>query len=744
MFSQSLEKPEELSNSGKNGAPSEIEVLQQVITELRTEVNALKEQLEKEKKATSDLKNLKTQQVSTLTSKLANAVRQRERAEEELAKVKKEKEELKEVLKAQDEEMKAKDSQDETEDHKKQDENSTEQYHVEETHEVNKQDNCTKAIDNDIVSSCLEKDESNAEEELLVNGKGSLQVENKSDLLPTEDSLHAEYSPKEELCQSFSLTEVFLSSSSELGDDSSKENSSIQDNLEDLFRKEVLQNSSPEMYDSNHTNLSVESQGENPEEIKVTLQDSKKVQEDLCQVQESVPNLNHILTDDVKTVVERRQKITEKPVPSSARKNKRIRAQNSEEDQESSPPTSPEVVSSGYTLNSTEEKLDKLLMNHGLADDNSTAMFPGNDVKEQEVHPKGFFNEYKKDDVTNGAKRVRDKKALGDLIKKEQAAGTILKENYKANEYEAEEGVRKTSEQQNEYMAQTMSEEVLDLKQQLKNALKKIEELRVENKEMKNEIRKLSSSAAEEEFLLKTTKFTDRLLREMKEREARVYVPRRLSALEKYGLERECSYPGITELSQMRAHSRNMNRSAARNTSLPLKIIGAKLKELTRSVEDMATDPELCDETFSDVCEPDLVGYKQRYFSLNDHIDTEESLVMPAVSSETLSAQRTPFKHEKPGDVPKVGSCTSVEKLGEENFLAGSKTQLHFTEEACAFQLTDRQTREPSVFESPCNKWRLHSDTRDYVQRYIVRSSDHIAKMRDLTPEETAFYSKLV
>ena len=57
------------------------------------------------------------------------------------------------------------------------------------------------------------------------------------------------------------------------------------------------------------------------------------------------------------------------------------------------------------------------------------------------------------------------------------------------------------------------------------------------------------------------------------------------------------------------------------------------------------------------------------------------------------------------------------------------------------FQLnTDRETEERSDYDNPRDNWRLHSDTRDYVQRYVVRSSDHIAKMRDLTPEEKVFH----
>lgn len=733
-------------------------------------MKSLTEQLEQEKKAANDVKSLKTQQISTLTSKLANAVRQRERAEEELAKVNKEMEELKEKLRLQAEEKEAKESEDDTDGHRKEDENSTHQCAEEtEAREVNIQDDF-KAKDNNIALSCLENDDTNPVDELIENGIGSLQLENKCDPLWTEKGLD-ENSPKEELSQSATHTEVSLSLSSGLSDDFFKENSSVQDKHEDLFHLEVSQNSSSEMYDSYHINHSFESHEENPEE-KVNIQGFKQIEEDLCEVQES---MNHDLGDDVKNITEERQKILEAANQSAARKNRRVCAENSEEDQESSPPSSPEAVSSGYTSNSTDEKLVNLLMYHEMGGEHSAGKFPGNEGKEQEVHRKGFFlprpgdgkertpgtrlgffNEYESDDVTRETTKVQGKKALEDFIKREEAARSALNKNDKALEErclssktastanEAEKVVRKSSAQQNDFLSQTMSEEFWDLKQQLKNALKEIEELRLENKEMKREIRNLSSSAAEEEFLLKTTKFTDRLLKEMKKREARMYVPRGLSALEKYGLERDYSNPGSTDLSQMRSTG-DTNRSVGRKTSLPLKIIGAKLKELTRSVENMATDPELCEETFSEACVPDFLGYKQRYPSLNDQFELEESLIIPAPFSETI-AQSVPFKQEKPREIQKSGGYTSVEKLGEKSFLASSKIQPKFAEEACEqnrFQLTDRQTQEQSDFDSPRGKWRRHSDTRDYVQRYVVRSSDHIAKMRDLTPEEKAFYSKL-
>ena len=693
-------------------------------------MKSLSEQLEQEKKAASDAKSLKTEQISTLTSKLANAVRQREQAEEELAKVNKEMEELKEELKLQAEEREAKEKEDGTDSHKKEDESSKHQCVEGPDEAVNTQD-YIKAKDIYTASSCLANDES------IENGMVSLQLEDECDALPIGYSLH-ENSPTDELSQSATNTELSLSLSSALSDDS------FTDKNGDLFLLEVSQSSSSEIYDSNHINHSFKSHEENLEEKEEARERFVQIEKDLCEEQK---NMFHDLGEDVTSVTEERQKILEAAKPTSAGKNRRICAENSEEDQESSPPSSPKAVPSGYTSNSTDENLVNLLMCHGMGDGHGAAKFPRNEDKEQDMRPTSFLNEYASDDVTRETTKVEEHKALENLITREEVVESVLHTNYKALEErcfsfkttgavnEAEKGDRKRSELQNDFLPLTMSEEFWDLKRQLKNALKEIEELRSENKEMKRKIQNLSFSGTEEEFLLKTTKFTDRLLKEMKEREAKMYVPTGVSYLEKYGLDRDYSNPGSTDLSQMRSAG-DMNRSVGKKTSLPVKIIGAKLKELKKSVENMATDPELCQEDFSNVCVPDFRTYKHRHSSLNGQFGLEESLIMTSPCSETIS-QSTALPQFNPS-----------EKFGEKCFLASSKIQPQLLEEACAwkennFQLTDRETEERSDYDSQRHKWRLHSDTRDYVQRYVVRSSDHIAKMRDLTPEEVAFYSKL-
>ena len=736
-----------MANSGMKNSSSEVEAFQQVVVELRAEVTSLTEQLEQEKKAARDAKSLKTKQISTLTSKLANEVKQREQAEEELAKGNKEMEELKEVLRLQVE-REANKSENDTDNNIKEDESSTHQCVGETDEAVNTQDNI-RARDNNTALSFLQNDGINPVSEEIENGIGSFQLENKCDPLSTEGSLD-EILPTYELSQSTTHTELSLSLSSALSD------GSFQDKQEDLFHLELSQRSWSEMHDSNHTINSFESHEEKPEEKKQTIQEFMQIDEDLCEVQE---NTNHDQGEDVQNVTGEQQKILETAYPSSGRQSRRIGAENSEKDQESSPPSSPEAAPSSYTSNSTDE-LVNLLMCHGVEDEYRTTVFTGNEDKEQEVHPKGFLNDFERsDDVTRETTTAQDKKSLEDFITREEAAESELNTNYKALEErclnfktaatanEAEKGDRQRSELQNDFLPHTMSEEFWDLKQQLKNALKENEELRLENKEMKKEIQNLSSSTSEKEFLQKTTKFTERLLKEMKEREAKMYVARGVSYLEKYGLDRDYRNPGSTDLSQMRSAG-DMNQSVGKKTSLPLKIIGAKLKELRKSVENMATDPELCQENFSEGCVPDFMGYKQRHPILSGQFGLEESLIMPVPCCETVS-QSTAFPQGNLRENLPGGGYTSVENLGEKSFLASSKIQPQFSEEACAwkenkFQLNiDRETEERSDYDSPRDNWRLHSDTRDYVQRYVVRSSDHIAKMRDLMPEEKVIYSKL-
>lgn len=367
-------------------------------------MKSLTEQLEQEKKAASDAKSLKTKQISTLTSKIANEVRQREQAEEELAKVNKEMEELKEELSPQVEEREAKGRENDTDNHMKEDESSAHQC-VEETDQaVNTQDDI-RAKDTNAALSCLDNNGLNSANELTENGIGSLQLENKCDPLSTEDSLD-ENSPTYELSQSTTHTELSLSSSPALSDGSFK------NKQEDLFHLELSRSSWSEVYDSNHIH-SVESHEEKPEEKEQTIQEFMQMDEDLCEVQE---NMDHGLGEDAKNMTGERQNILE---------NRRIGAENSKKDTESSPPSSPEAAPSGYNLNSKDEILVDLMMCHGVEHEYRITVFPGSEGKEQEVHPKGFLNGFEIDDVTRETTTTQD---LEDFITREEAQNRYLKQ----------------------------------------------------------------------------------------------------------------------------------------------------------------------------------------------------------------------------------------------------------------------------------------------------------------------------
>ena len=801
--------------------------MQQVTADLKAQLRSLKEQLEREKKTSSDVKSLKTQQVCTLTFKLANAVRQRERAEEELAKIRKEMEELKEVVKSQEEELKGKDVEkvecDREVEQGAQDESIEQEIKelevedIEEVFEVKAakskesekpknvelrsdieysageedaqrqihktgelkeviqmEDEETKELLIEIESEMLDKDEaqllfpkkmaddngiafpseekgcSSSLTESPKNENDSLfleRVQNECDKLLAENSL-LENSPQEEtLLSFFPPTEISPLSSPELSAlESWKENSSIQDNREESFHINDFQNSSSEKCVSS---------------LATSFETCEDYTEDK---EESIPNFNtqgHNFSLDESyrrgssvdywptNYTEKKDKILERGDPRLARKNRRVRSQNSDDHDSSSPspPTSPGLASSGYVSNGTDDKLANLLMRHGMSENPSVALHPGNYREAQEATLKRFLCE--RDDVTYESEKMQDKGTFEDFVTKDLAThmeerSTILKANLPG----ADKDIRKSQEKQNDLSSQNMSEEVEDLKQKLTRALKEIEELRLENKEMKNEITKLSNTAEENAFLVKTTQFTDRLLREMRERESKVQLARTRSSLVNYGLDADFSSPGNVEESDQMTTLRNvrrsedfLNRSVRSKGSLPLKTIGEKLKEITRSVENMAAmDPDL-GGTLSATTERDFLDYdKQLSPNLNNRFEEGEQLIIPSYSSERVAAESSSFRLEMPKENSRSG-YTSVEKLREDGCHSPKDNGHQLTERDCVWKEktfhVDSHAQELSGFDNCRN-----DDPRDYVQRYVVRSSDYIAKLRDLKPEELAFYSK--
>ena len=219
-----------------------------------------------------------------------------------------------------------------------------------------------------------------------------------------------------------------------------------------------------------------------------------------------------------------------------------------------------------------------------------------------------------------------------------------------------------------------------------------------------------------------------------------------------YGLDNDFSYSENLETDQVTSHriAREnedfLTRSSKRRVSLPLKLIGAKLKEITRSVENMAMDPVLGGETLSETSELDFVNYRQTPPTLHDQFKVKEQSIVPSQSCQRIDSQNMPFKRETWKEISR-GDYIFWEETFQSPSNSTGKHQLTDTgfalkDNSFQFDCHARVSNSGHAQELCGSENRCTSDPRDYVQRYVVRSSDYIAKLRDLKPEEFAFYSK--
>lgn len=766
LFTQSPEKKtEDVSlNSNKNGIPTEVELLQKVTAELKAELNTLKEQLEQEKRNSTEVKSLKTQQVCTLTFKLANAVRQRERAEEELAKIQKEMEELKEVIKSQEEKLTGRNLGEDTE-YEKTDKSAesgfldsegtgdvgeskgSEMKGLENVLEI--QDNDAKLIESkkpeenrsesfySKETTEEKEDESDLLSELEVNGNDGMCLEpirNKEEKLSIENS-SPENLPLGEAGdgEDWQSDVSPVSSLALSGFESWKEKPSLLEKSEES--EDFQTNTSSEICFSSHANSSFETcdefvEGKDSIVTELTIPSNHISLSESSSFQANVEN--NFSRSLVKPHDER-DKISESGNPRLARKNRRKHSLNSE-DQESSPPTSPGDESVGYL----SERVNSPGY-YGMAEEHTVEVHPGNYQQAHEVNLLRLASKLQIDDVTTGGVKKTDEGTLEGFYSQQQ---TMPKGNIHPVNKEVDSS-HKGLWNPNSSASQNVCEDMKELKEELKSALKEIEELRQENKEMKKEMRKLSTSAEENEFFVKTTQFTERLLREMREREAKVHAQRAHLTCETYRLDGDLSYssnPEVSSSAQRRSDECLHRLTQSKSSLSSLKVLGAKLKEITRSVENMAMDPELQRETLPQPSRaPDLSCYSPSTpysIQLNDHLRITEQSITPARSSEVdkeMSRENSTMVR------------TALEKLGQEGNLVPSNTPL--TEKDSVrrdkkFQITDHAPELlKSCGGSGTGDW--HHDTKDHIQRYIVRSSDYIAKLRDLKPEEMASDSKL-
>ena len=621
----------------------------------------MKEQLENEKRNTSEVKRTKTQQVCTLTFKLANAVRQRERTEDELAKLQKEIKELKEIIQKQEKQL-----------NEKQDlEGKTQNEGILTSLQQNGNEEATRltetpklerpADDGDSVVSSLRFAQCRAAENDL-------------------EQLHPE----------------------PVVDDS------FQDNFSTEQQYQEAQISPPDAGYSNEPRAFFTDYDETQECKETIARELNKIQREMHEIKASiscVQQMNHYLAENLKHFAKRQKRML-KGSNSIATHEALRDGKNTGEDNHLFLPSPPEVESPRRecVVGDGPEK-DNINLSEHLSEEKHFAQKAEHDglknIPEEEAGTKSFEATEKFSDVENVT-------PLNEMLKKQECENTriVLKENSDDGRFETV-GFATTN---NDSSFLNVSEIVENFKHQLTQALREIENLRRENKEIKTEIREILIPKTDEPPL--STKHS---LEETKQHPL------------------NCSHGDYRWLRT--STNRDICRwqvahvDPSRRNSLPLRVIGARLEEITRLVENLAMST-LADEEIllqESECTEDFVNHEGggRQYDFGS-----ERYITPAGCFERSAVARN----------------LVYKKVDEERFCPSTRPQQLLKIETT--QTEDKfKPAEHHQEVTDCGRinrpWKTClSDPRDRVQRYIVRSSEHIAKMRDLKPEELPFYTE--
>lgn len=234
---------------------------------------------------------------------------------------------------------------------------------------------------------------------------------------------------------------------------------------------------------------------------------------------------------------------------------------------------------------------------------------------------------------------------------------------------------------------------VIEVRNQLEKAMKELEELRKDNREMKEKINKIASSTEHEDFLRKTTQFTGALLKEMRERELKI--------------------------------ERKMSKTIPKAEPPPLSVLGTRLNEIAKTVDDMTkTDPTPL--PLESVC----VASTVESALMTESIPRPQSAGLPTTHNYSL------FRQEPKHHIEQKKRRFTTGKLGEPSL--GHRHIGRLTHESGLKKSVEPLAKEWKSTEnlSPRSSFSGPLGYRDYIQRHIVMSSNAIAKIRDLTPEE--------
>lgn len=220
----------------------------------------------------------------------------------------------------------------------------------------------------------------------------------------------------------------------------------------------------------------------------------------------------------------------------------------------------------------------------------------------------------------------------------------------------------------------------IDFKKQLEKAMKELEDIRADNRVMKHQIDRMAfSSPDHKDFLRRTTDFTGQILKEMKER------------------------------------GEQTSRKTSAESQPPLNILGTRLDEIMKAVDDMTFESQITPKTSHVVL-------------TSRHLSTPPTPqeTRQVESKEALSAtkQKGRIIHGK----------LSEASLYDRRSLTSGLAGLRKISEPLPKEWRSTETLS---YNNPLSTSFSNSlGYRDYIQRHIVMSSTAIAKIRDLTPEE--------
>lgn len=234
----------------------------------------------------------------------------------------------------------------------------------------------------------------------------------------------------------------------------------------------------------------------------------------------------------------------------------------------------------------------------------------------------------------------------------------------------------------------------IDFKKQLEKAMKELEDIRTDNREMKLQINHMEFSTLDhKDFLRRTTDFTGEILKEMKDREEQ--------------------------------RSRKTSVESQASPQPPLSILGTRLDEIIKAVDDMTYEPDVTPKEcpVALAARPHSAGIPANQSAFTPVVLPQEAPKNENAERSTASQKRRNIVHGKLSDASLYDRSSLTSGIAGFRKISEPLPKEWRSTEALSYK------PKPTSFSSSLGY-------KDYIHRHIVMSSSAIAKIRDLKPEE--------